>query len=315
MARTVNSLIESVRSILDEVNEANLDDEGDLLPSLNRGYDCALSLLAKHYVAPILAYETVSLTSGTQEYPIPKDAIEDRLLKVEIYNNQAYSEIQRVDYSQITPFDTPSRVNFPYYYTVVGSNYRLLPPPTATYPLRIWYAKHPGTLVQEQGRIEVIGSNYVLVDEVGDSLSPTGMAAYINLVDGETGSIKATMQVQSIIGNKITLKATPDRSSVYGRDTTGTLPTTLAKDDLICSAAGSPIPVLRSTVANFLVQFTVAEMTRKLGGEPTIEEKVKSDFEEYLRKMHHGRETYSRVKKRSREWGTTGRRYFPSNGS
>jgi hypothetical protein len=257
----------------------------------------------------------VSLTSGTQEYDIPKDALEERILKVEVFNNSSYQEVLRVDYSQVTPHDTTTRTNFPYYYTVIGNRYRLMPPPTATYPLRVWYAKHPGHLVRELGRVEVIGSNYVVVDEADEDLSTTGLAAYVNLVDGQTGTIKATMQVQSIASNKLTFRSSPDRSVVFGRDTTGTLPSDLAVDDYVCSAEGSAIPILRSTIGTYLVQYAVAEITRKLGGEPTIEEKVKQDLEVLITKMPHARETYTRVKKRSREWGHSSRRLFPSNGS
>ena len=313
MSRTTKDMIAEVRSLIDEVNEAQLDDEADLLPSLNRGYDYAIRILSAHYVAPLLANQVVTLSGSTQEYPIPKDAFEDRLLKVEVYNNQSYVEVIRLDYKDISSYDVPTRTSVPYYYTIVGRNYRLLPPPTATYPLRIWYAKHPGALVEEQGAVTVVGSNYVLLDEVGPNLSSTGNAAYVNIVDSATGDIRCTLQVQSIVNNKVTFKSTPDRTSIYGRTVVGTLPATLEKDDLICSAEGSCIPVLRSTVTNFLVQYTVAEMTRKLGGEPTIEEKVKQDFEQQVKHTWAGRERYTRVKKRAKEWGATGRRFWTNS--
>lgn len=313
MARTTKDMLSEIRSLLDEINEANLDDTNDLLPSLNRGYDYALKTLALHYVAPILTYKMVTLTSGVQEYDIPDDAFEDRLLKIEVYNRLAYAEVMRLDYKDITFYDVPTRTNVPYYYVVIGRKYRLNPPPTSTYPLRLWYAKHPGPLVEEQGSITTIGSNYVLLDSVGSQLSTVGLNAYVNIVDGATGDVKGTMQIQSIVGTKVTFKSTPDRTTVGDRTVIGTLPTTLAKDDILCSYEGSCIPVLRSTVTNFLVQFAVAEMTRKLGGEPTIEEKVKADFEAQIKNAHSGRERYTRVKKRAKEWGATGRRYWFNN--
>lgn len=313
MARTTGDILSEVRSLLDEINEANLGDDTDLLPSINRGLDYALHILATHYVAPILTYKLVTLTSGQSEYDLPEDAFEERLLKMEVYNRLAFSEIMRLDYKDVTFYDVPTKTNVPYYYTVIGTKYRLNPPPTGTYPLRLWYAKHPGPLVKEQGQVTVIGSNYVIVQNLGDSISSTGSASYVNLVDGETGNVKATLQIQSIVGNKITFKGTPDRTSFSNRTVVGTLPTDLAIDDYVCSAEGTCIPVMRSTVTNFLVQFAVAEMTRKLGGEPTIEEKVKADFEEQIKRAWTGRERYTRVKKRSKEWGATGRRYWFNN--
>lgn len=316
MARTVNDMISEVRSLIDEVNEANLDDNIDIIPSLNRGYDYALRILSSHYVAPLLVSETVTLTGGVTEYDIPRNAFEERLLKVEVYNNRNYAEVTRLDYKDLTYYDVPTSTNVPYYYTVIGSKYRLSPPPTATYPLRIWYAKHPGPLVPEQGNITVINtaSNYVLVDEVGQGISATFPLNYVNIVDGETGIIKATLQIQSILGTKITFKTTPDRTTFAGRTVVGAIPSTVALSDIICSAEGSPIPLIRGTVTNFLVQFSVAEMTRKLGGEPTIEEKVKADFEAQVTKTWAGRERYVRIKKRAKEWGAQNRRFWFGNG-
>jgi hypothetical protein len=303
-------MIGEIRSIIDEVNEANLSDKTDLLPSLNRGYDYAIRVLSSHYVAPLLTFAAVQTTSDTQEYEIPKDAFEDRLLKVEVNNRRNFAEVMRLDYKDLTYYDVPTKTGVPYYYTIVGRKYRLSPPPNGIYPLRIWYAKHPGPLVEEQGQVTVIGSNYVIVTDQGEDLSTSGNAAYVNIVDGETGDIKATMQIQSVVGSKVTFKSTPDRDTIYSRTVVGTIPATVSKDDLICSAEGSCIPVMRSTVTNFLVQFSVAEMTRKLGGDPTMEEKAKQEFEQQVQKTWAGRERYTRVKKRSKEWGSNGRRFW-----
>jgi hypothetical protein len=310
MARTAKDMIAEIRSMLDEQNESSLDDKVDILPSLNRGYDYAIRVLSSHYVAPLLSFSEVTTDGSAQEYDIPRDAFEDRLLKVEVNNRGNYAEVMRLDYKDLTFYDVPTKTGVPYYYTIVGRKYRLAPPPNGTYPLRVWYAKHPGPIVEEQGAVTVIGSNYVILDEVGEDLSTSGTSAYVNIIDSETGDIRCTMQIQSIVGSKVTFKSVPDRTIVYNRTVVGTLPATISKDDLICSAEGSSIPLMRSTVTNFLVQFSVAEMTRKLGGDSSMEDKARQEFEQQVQKAWAGRERYTRVKKRSKEWGSNGRRFW-----
>jgi hypothetical protein len=314
---TTQDLVDQVRSMLDEENRANVTDEGDILPALNRAQDYASNILSRHYESPLVAYKSIGLNAGQNEYDIPEDALEQRLEKVEVYLTQVYYPVRRLDYRDVTLYETPSKTNVPYYYTVIGTKFRLIPTPTSSYSLRIWYLKEPPKLVAPQGRITLInsGSNYVILDAAGSDLSTdlTSLDSYVNLIDAQTGNVKATMQVQSVQGNKITFKSSPTRSSVQGRDVSSSLPSALEQDDYICLAQGSCVPFFKKPFTNFLIQYAVAEIQRKLGGPADIEQQVLKGLEQQVERSWVGREVSTRVQKVSKQWSVPGRRYFNNN--
>lgn len=316
MARRLvaSDLIEEIRSVLDENNEVNVDDELDILPALNRGQDYASNILSRHYEAPLLTYTEVTLTGGTQEYDIPEDAFEQRIEKIEVYINRVYSPLRRIDYRDISFYDVPTASSVPYYYTVIGDKYRLLPGPTGAYPLRLWYLKDPEPLVKEQGRITVVNTadNYITVDSIGSDLTPStdNLNSYINIIDSSTGRIKVSMQIQSISGNRINLKSSPTRTTVKGRTISGSLPSTVELDDWVCVVEGNCVPFFKKPFTNFLVQYAVAEITRKLGGDKEAEYRVLKDLEKQVEDSWAGREQTLRVKKVSKSWYDIGKRFF-----
>lgn len=314
---TTTDLIEEVRSLLDESNRANVSDELDILPALNRAQDVAANILARHYESPLLTYKSLQLTQGQSEYDIPEDAFEQRIEKCEVYITSVYYPIKRIDYRDITLYETPTRTNVPYYYAVIGQKFRLLPSPTAVYPLRIWYLKDPEALVAPQGRITVVNtsSNYVVVDEIGTDITSAmdDLNSYVNLIDGQTGVIKATMQVQSIAGGRVTFKSSPSRATVLNKTISSSLPATVEPDDYLCTIHGSCIPVFKKPFSNYLIQFAVAEIQRKLGGPADIELKVRDELEKIVERSWVGRENFLRVQKRNRNWQVPSRRYFNNN--
>lgn len=314
---TVQDLIENVRSQLDEENRANIRDVEDILPALNRAQDYASNILSRHYESPLVAYKSVDLVSGQNEYDIPEDAFEQRLEKVEVYLTQVYYPVKRLDYRDLTLYETPTKTNVPYYYAVIGSKFRLIPTPTASYTLRLWYLKDPPALVKPQGRITLINtaSNYLIVDEAGEDLSTdlTSLDSYVNLIDAQTGNVKCTLQVQSVQGNKITFKSSPNRSTVMNLDVSSAIPSTVEQDDYICLAKGSCVPFFKKPFTNFLIQYAVAEIQRKLGGPADIEQQVLKGLEQQVERSWVGREVSHRVQKVSKQWSVPSRRFFNNN--
>lgn len=317
--KIVDQLLEEVRSLLDEENTENVRDVEDLLPSLNRAQDYAANLLSRHYESPMLTYKTVTLSSTAQEYDLPEDAFEERLEKVEVFINGDYYPVKRINYSDISEFETKTKLNVPFYYCIVGDKYRLVPGPTGTYQARIWYLKDPDPLVTQQGRITRVdtANNFVYVDAVGSDLTTESdnLNSFVNVVDGQTGLVKATLQIKSIAGNKVTFKTAIDggRTDVYGRTLATALPTedyTVDIDDYLCSAKGTCIPFFQKPFSNFLIQYTVAEITRKLGGPADMQMRVLEEMEKQVERSWVGREQTLRVKKRSRNWFIPGRRFF-----
>lgn len=312
----VDDLINSVRSLLDEDNTATVNDDRDILPALQRAQDVCVNILTRKYNDPFVTHATLQPISGQSEYDIPDDAFEERLEKVEVNRLGLFYEIKRIDFRDISAFENTSQQNIPYYYCIVGNKMRLVPQPTGTYPLRIWYIKDPESPVKSQGRITLINAsqNYLVVDSIGSDLTTSmdELNSYVNIIDGSSGIVKQSLQIQSIQGNKVKFKSVPTRSSVLNKTISSSIDSSVEEDDLICVVSGSCVPRFKKAVAHYMVQFAVADIVRKLGGSTEIEEKVKKEFETMVEKEDKGRETSTRVRKVNRNWAVITRRFFPS---
>lgn len=319
---TVDNLVDEVRSLLDEQNVDSIDTDADILPALNRAQSYAFDILARKYQEPLLRNTTLTLVSNTAEYDIPENVFEDRIQKLEIVipsgrppYRATYREIERVSYRDISELESATLTNVPSYYCIVGREIRLVPTPTGTYNARMWYIRNDEKLVAPQGRITVVntGSNYVTVDSAGSSLTTEAdqLGSYVNIIDGQTGEIRGTLQIQTLSNNRLVFRTSPTRSSVLNRSVTGDLSSlTLEQDDYICSAVGTCVPYYSKPVSNFLIQFSVAALTRKLGEPDDREEAVLKQFEEQVSRTWVGREQSLRIKKKSRIWGLPTRRWF-----
>ena len=326
MARSITTrqMILSIRSLIDETNEAEIDDNLDLLPSLNRGLDDAVDILARKYPDALIQSVDVPLSAGTNGlFNLPEDAYQERLEKVEAQQNGYYSEIDRIDYRDITPYDVPSSASTPYYYAIIGSKFKLVPPPAGIQGLRVWYVPEVGPLVPEYGRITVSGIDnslptprgYIRVTDVEDadqvSEDETSLKSYVNLIDHRTGRIKATLQVSSVTNSKVIFKSTPTRSIVQGRTVTGQLPADVELDDYICPVDGTCIPPMRSPLSNFLITYASAEIKAlKLDGDPNVVLAQLKKFEERIEKTWVRREQSLRVGKASRIWSGRVRNFW-----
>lgn len=323
---TVQNIVDEVRSQIDELNTDSVSTDNDILPSINRGQDYAFDIYSRRYPEPILKYYTQTLTGGVQEYDIPEDVFEDRILKVEIAvpsgtaGQATYQEVERISYRDITQYETTGQSNFPLYYCLIGRKIRFVSSPSGTYPARIWCLRNPEKLVLPQGRITIVNqpSNYVIVDSVGSSLTTESdqLGSYVNVVDGQSGLLKGSLQIQSINENKITFRSSPTRDTVLNRDITGDLDEIdIRQDDYLCAIDGICVPYYGRPTTNFLIQFSGAEMVRKLGGQADTEEKILEKFEKQVEKTQFGREPAMRITKRNRNYTTPYRRWYSTGRS
>jgi hypothetical protein len=305
---TVDDIVAQVRSLLDEENVDTISDTEDILPALNRAQDYASSILARHYEEPLLAYTTLDLIAGQSEYDMPEDCFEERVERIEISANGSQYPLTRVSYRDISALESPNRGDVPQYYCIINRSIRILSTPSGAYDARMWYLRTPETLVMSQGRIEVVntGSNYVLLETVGESLTTESdsLGSYVNIIDGQTGQIKGTHQVQLISDNRVTLKTTPIRSTVLNRDVAGSIVNTgIEPDDYICLIQGTCVPQFAKPMTNFMIQYSVAELTRKLGnGSQELEDRILTKFEKQVESTWSGREQHLRVSKRNSNW-------------
>jgi hypothetical protein len=316
--KVVDDLVSDVRQQLSEENTAALDTKLDILAALNRAQDYAANILARHYESPMLVKQIVELEPGRSEYPIPDDAFEQRLEKIELTIGRSFVELTRTSYRDATYYESTSGTFIPSLYVVIGNRYRLVPGPSSgARQIRIWYLRDPLPLVLQQGRVTLVNAaeNYLLVDSLGVDLTTEGdnLNSYISVIDGQSGLRKGSFQIKNLVDNKIEIKTTPARSTVLNIpidssfnglvDESGQ-PLTIEPDDYVCVVSGICIPFFKKPFSNFLIQYAVAELTRKLGGDSGMEQSVLKGLEEEVERSWVGRETTLRVKKRNITWGS-----------
>ena len=331
---TTDDLVSQVRSMLDESNTVSITDDNDILPALNRAQDYATNILARHYESPLLTHITVNMVAGQKEYYLPEDALEQRLEKLEVSANQVFYPISRINYRDLSLYETSGGTSVPFYYVVVGNRYRLLPHSTGAYPLRMWYLKSPLPLVKQQGRITNVNTagNYLIVDSVGDDLTTEtdNLNSYINVIDAQTGQRKGTYQIKTINGNKIDLKIAPSRATVQNLTIDNSLDPLLMSvntnvdnssgniqiepDDYICVIKGTAVPFFKKPFSNFLVQYAVGELRRKLGDNTDMDQRVIDALERQVERSWVGREQSLRVTKKNANWNLPVRSYYNTRG-
>lgn len=314
----VDDLVAEVRSLIDEINADNISDVEDILPALNRGQDYIASMLARRYNEPLLTKVMLPVTNE-EFYEIPDDAFEHRIEKLELFVNNEYFEIQRISFRDVTDFEYPVNTNVPQYYVVVGKQFKLVPNTASGYSLRMWYLKDPQPLVLSQGQVTLVNpaSNYVIVDQIGSDVSTNmdNLNSYVNIINGATGDIKKTLQVQTADDQRITFKTIPTRSTVLGLPVSGSFTADeIAPDDYLSTVHGSCIPFFKKPIANFLITYAATDIkVNKLGGDPGLLAQQLGAFEKQVERMWVGQEQTLRVNKVNQNFGTRRRRRFIYN--
>ena len=308
MARrlTTADLIAEVRSISDEANVEDLTD-ADIISSLNRAQDRAASILSRHYPEPLLTRYSIAPTTDSA-FPLPEDILEDKLVKLEVEYSGDYIEVTRISYRDITDFEVPAgmrAVTYPQFYYIKDDEFILLPAGGSFTSLRVWYIRDPLPLVAPQGQIMKIsgGANGVWLDNVGADLTPLmdEKNSYVNIIDGETGKRKGSLQILNISDKLVNFRTVPERSNVDGLSISGSLSTVgAAPDDYICTIHGSCIPFRKKPLSNFLINFAVADVMRKMGGAVEVAIQIAKDFEQEVERMWAGQENTLRIKDKKR---------------
>lgn len=311
---TVDDIIAEVRSCIDEDNTDSIDTDRDILPAVNRAQDYAFDVLTRKYPEPLLEPASLVLQNAVQDYDIPENVFEDRVKKLELAipagnGRFTYQELTRISYSDIGQYETGSLTAVPKWYCIFGRTIRIIDTPTGTYNARLWYLRNPERLVQPQGRITTVGSNYVIVDSQGSALSTEAdlLESYVNIVNGRTGEIRGSMQIQILGPDRIIFRSSPLRSTVLGKSITSSTDLAdleIATDDYLSPITGTCVPYFSRPITNFLIMYTSADLNGKLGvEESTLEQKLIEKLETQVERTWAGREQTLRVKRRSRIWG------------
>lgn len=316
---TTQDLIDEVRSLINELNQDSVQDERDILPALNRAQDQMMAVLSKHYPDPYL--ETAEVTIRGDEdglYKIPENAWSDAVTKVEMEQqqggNNARYEVSRASYRHVSQYRSSGRPNVPYYYIVKGRDIELIPPPNSSYKMIMWYLRKPEKLVLPQGRITLVDadSNRINITDIGTQLSTEvgELQNFVNIVDGQTGVIKATAQIKSINGSTIIFKSIPSQNTILNRTVTTDLTTVTDRsdtldihpNDYICSVEGGCVPYFFQPGRNFILSHAAADVGRAIGLPSESMYREREKFEDEISSTWASRESHLRIKQKSPHW-------------
>lgn len=314
MSLTVSEIITEVRDQLDEVNVLNVTD-AQILAALNRGQRKGTNIIARRFDELFLTYDSsITTTAGTQNYAIPTAAYGRRIEKVELVDGNITYEIRKISFHDSSKFNSSSQVSRPYYYAQKKNEILLYPAPSGGRTIRVWYTDRPEELVTSQGRITAYSDNSgaadtVTLDSIGSDLTTDttdGFNAYVNVIDYTTGDIKGTLQIAAIntTTKVVTFKydQTNARTTVLGRTVSNTLPTDISQDDYLCVITGTCVPEIPGAYTDYLTQYAVVEIRRRLGEDTSQEFAALKELELEIEKMWVGRESSHRIRKSSTHW-------------
>lgn len=324
MARvpSTTDLIQEVREQADEFNVAAKSDDA-IVRVLNRGLRFVSSELARTWEEPLIARASFdpSKYNPNVGFDLPDDIFEDRVTYVQVDTPAAPTSIQFRSYTQVTALNIRGSRSFvPVAAYQKGRALFLVPQPGASYAILVDYVRLPDPVTKPIGRITAVDLTGDAVsvsdlDEAAVSSDITSQLAYVNVIDGLTGVVKATRQVQLIQGERLGFRASPSRTTVEGRHVSGAftvdgpfepdgVTVDVAIGDYLCPVDGTCVLQLGQAFTSYLVQYAVAEIGRSLGDTTALLSKQIADRgEQAARQQRAGRPAIVRVKNRSKTWG------------
>lgn len=302
---TVTDMMNILRNKLQESNTTKISDS-EILYALNQGQDFAFDIIARRYPDSIAVAATATLNSDNT-ITIPEGAFEQRLTRVYRNNSDDYTTpLERVDYREKDDF--VGRQGVPTSYAILKNKVHILPTTNVSnYTYKIAYVEDVEKLVKDQGRITTVnlaggGNASIVVDSLGSDLTAdaSNINRFVNLVDGQSGLIKCSLEVKSIdtTTKTVTFKATPTRTSVLNRTVVADITTDVEVDDYICVIEGSCVPYFKKPSSNYILQFATVEIKRSLGMDAQQEEVALRKYEEQMEKINSKRESTDRVFRR-----------------
>jgi len=308
---TLRVMADEIRSMIDEQNEMNINDETDILPLLNRAQTKAYEKLVRVYPQPVLEPVEFTLSAGENTLELPEHLFGDRfkLIQWKDTNGRRAKEVKIVSEAQFIRYRTTANRYQPRHAIVYGRTLELSAPVAAgSGTLEIFCVNDPNPLVYPFAKILQTSGNTIFVDaESVDSDYDIDISdnSYLNIIDGGTGKIKGTVQALSFNGtDEIELKTVPDYSTVLDRTVLGSISSvSISRDDYLCNVKGSCVLQFAGVTRNFLVEWTAAKLKKNKTGAPysTDEDEVKK-FEAELRRAHMARPQKSRIRMTNRIW-------------
>lgn len=308
MLDTVEDLIQQVRDVTDEDNVSDISPEF-ILRMLNRAQQDLVSELTRkynaHFMGEVILTQSdfkADAAGNARVADIPLKTFGYRINNVDARIGNAWTPVRQVPFSYTLALDTNSGSSVPVVYAVQGNKIFVYPDIDQLTELRIRYQIRPPKLVEKQGRVTAISSNYVVLDDIGDGISSSvdDLSAFVNFIDANTGIVKGTAQVVGLnqTTNKVIIQTAAEslsRTTVFGSSVSAALPADLALDDYICLASGTCVPYLASDLTNYHVELAAFHVKRALGTVGNADFSERDRVIERISKMWSGRENSMKI--------------------
>jgi hypothetical protein len=301
-------LIADVRSVLDETNRSRIKDDIDIIPALNRGLDHGASLLSRHYDDPLLKLKTVTTTSDI--YPVPDDAFEARVVRIELERDSGFYEIDRINTDKMGLFESSYTANaLTLAWAQVGNDIRLFPG-KAGVTIRIHYLKSPAPLGRTMGRVSRIGADFLVIDSLSDQVTTNSdlETSYVNVVNPHSGEVRGCLQVKKVSGNRVEFKSTPDKTEFLGQEVLTLATIGVVEEDRLALAGSTCTPFMPRPFSNFLIAYAEGEIRRKLGEDNDMQIRATKELRNDVERSWVNRENTMRIDTRSDQRNRTYRR-------
>lgn len=303
-----SELIEEVRSMTDEENENDLTPE-KIIAALNRALKRLARLSVRHFPELLKRTYTATSVSGTTEITIPELSQAFTVTQVDAKYGGVYYPVIYTNTTNVTQLESILTSPIPYNYSQMGNKLLLYPTLSSGIEIRVRYELRPYELVMEQGRVTNfdVENGYIYLDAIGSELSTSvsDRSAFINVIDQFTGDIKGTYQIAAISAgqNRLTIKAASlDRDEVWGHEVGTELSSSISKDDYVCSAKGTCIPLYFKDYTDFLTQYATNDVKRSYGLLVETDAFALKDIEDDVKRMWASRPQGYRIQARNRNW-------------
>ena len=303
LENTAEDLIQQVRDVCDEDNTSDVSN-AFLLRMLNRAQQDLVSEISRkynpHFMQEVYLAPSAFVADGTgnvRKMPLPKQGFGFQINSVEVQIGQSWFVIKQVPHKHTLPFDGQNVAALPVVYSIQGGDLFLFPDASTVTQVRLRYQFRAPKLTTTQGRITAYDASAftITVDSLGTDLSTSvdTLAAFVNIIDSQTGVVKATLQVSGIntTTKTLTIKTTSlSRSIVFGYTVDSALPASIALDDYVCLASGTCVPYLSMDLSNYHVELAAFHTKRALGTTDGADYSERDRVIDRIQKMWSGRD-------------------------
>ncbi len=313
---TIQDLIDELRSTIEEENDVQIQDDRDLLPIINSAHEKAFEVLSQVYSDPIMTFGTFNVS--TQIWTLPENVYQEKI-KAAFWvdgDDQKICDCKKSSlYTHLDRQTSSTSITYPRSYITLGRSLKFSSVPNGR--LMVFYLKEIDRLVRPIATIDSIsGTNTILFSDLDPDYDPTAarLDSYLNIVDGQTGLIKATVQVKTLGADSLEIKSVPERSRVHNRTISNDLTTltddlgqalTIEGDDYLCAIKGTCVLPYLSLIKSYVKQESIATLKRNQGFAYDVDQQLVGQFRSDMQKAANSeRDNPTTIRHRNACWNS-----------